>query len=490
MKRMITALPTLGLGLSLLISSGCAVDELEDPEALADLDDDDEIDEFVDEEPNEPERGAPEPSDDPGADPEDDELELVDPEDPSAVVYGSPTATCEWPATVSMMGNCTGSLVHPEMVIYAAHCGTNYPEVWLGETNAGRARTVATAGCQAFPGWSFGSGNDFAFCRLATPVTDVPIVPPLMGTETNILQPGQPVTLVGFGFDEFGNIGTKRWADTTINSITAGNEASVGGNPTGTGQDTCQGDSGGPVYVQLADGSWRVFGITSYGGACGGGGFYSMMHIGMEWFEQQSGLDITPCHTATGAFHSGGPDCIGENPTTRGTGSWTTGCSTGSSSNTCCEGQSFGTTGCSDASIEACVCASDSYCCTTSWDGICASEVESLGCGQCPGERPKSFCESSRGPGSSEPTVEAGVCAADPFCCTTRWDALCVNQVSSLGLGTCEDSCCEPQTFGTTGCGDAAIEACVCASDPYCCATSWDSICANEVDSLGCSTCG
>ncbi len=48
--------------------------------------------------------------------------------------------------------------------------------------------------------------------------------------------------------------------------------------------------------------------------------------------------------------------------------------------------------------------------------------------------------------------------------------------------------CCLAQ--GGPGCTeDATIEACVCADDPYCCDTDWDSFCAGEVVSLGCGTC-
>ncbi len=40
--------------------------------------------------------------------------------------------------------------------------------------------------------------------------------------------------------------------------------------------------------------------------------------------------------------------------------------------------------GCDDSSIESCVCAVDSFCCTDEWDAQCVDEVESLGCGTCP----------------------------------------------------------------------------------------------------------
>ncbi|MEZ4449338.1 MAG: trypsin-like serine protease [Nannocystaceae bacterium] len=216
------------------------------------------------------------------------------------VFGGSPVATCAWPSTVSMEGQCSGTLVHPEVVIFAQHCGTGYKQVRFGEKDSGGSgRSVPTEFCKTYSGGGPGSGHDFAFCKLAQPVTDVPIVPILMGCETDILQPGQDVTIVGFGFADDNSYGTKREVVAKINKITGDQEAFIGGG----GKDSCNGDSGGPVFVQLADGSWRVFGITSYGGECGTGGYYSMMHIGMEWFEEQTGIDLTPCHDADGTWN-------------------------------------------------------------------------------------------------------------------------------------------------------------------------------------------
>ncbi len=217
---------------------------------------------------------------------------------PTQEIYGGTVVnSCGWPATVSLGGSCTGTLIHPEVVLYAAHCGSNYSSVRFGNDIGGNPGfAVPTEFCTTFPGGAPGNGSDFALCKLATPVEDVPIVPPLMGCETSVLQAGEDVTLVGFGTANNGPYGVKREVTTTLNGINGANEAFIGGN----GLDSCQGDSGGPAFVQLPDGSWRVFGITSYGGACGGGGYYSMMHIGMPWFEQQSGIDLTPCHDANG----------------------------------------------------------------------------------------------------------------------------------------------------------------------------------------------
>lgn len=258
---------------------------------------------------------------------------------PESHIYGgAPVGSCGWPTTVSLGGSCSGTLVHPEVVIYAAHCGSNYGSVRLGEkVSGGAGRTVPTSFCQVYPGGEPGEGNDFAVCKLAQAVNDVPIVPIAMGCETDEIAPGKTVTMVGFGEADNGPYGVKRWVNSTVSSISAADEVFIGGG----GKDTCQGDSGGPVFMQIDDGSWRVFGITSYGGACGTGGYYSQMHLGMAWFESTTGVDITPCHDADGTWNPGA-DCT-EFPLTPnvGAGAWANGCSGGplsGPSETCGEG--------------------------------------------------------------------------------------------------------------------------------------------------------
>jgi hypothetical protein len=251
-----------------------------------------------------------------------------DPEIPptSKIYGGTPVEACGWPTTVSLGGSCSGTLVHPEVVIYAAHCGASYGWVRFGEhTNQGPGRWVQTSECKTYPGGGPGKGNDFAYCRLAEPVNDVPIVPILMGCETQVLQPGKAVTLVGFGHADNGPYGVKREVTTTLHGITNAGEAFIGGN----GKDTCQGDSGGPAFVELDDGTWRVFGVTSYGGACGGGGYYSIMHRGIQWFEQQTGLDLTPCHDTTGAWDPDERCSAFPFDPASGTGAWGQGCGGG-----------------------------------------------------------------------------------------------------------------------------------------------------------------
>jgi len=253
----------------------------------------------------------------------------VDP-DPSAVYGGQPVQPCGWPTSVSMEGSCTGTLVHPEVVVYAQHCGLGFGSVRLGDSTNGTGRSVPTEFCRIYEGGGPGTGRDVAVCKLAEPVTDVEIVPPLMGCEASILQQGREVVIVGFGETDDGNYGIKYEATAEFGFINGNDEAFLGGG----GVDSCQGDSGGPVYVRLpsADGgddAWRVFGITSYGSGCGGGGYYSMMHISMAWIEEQVGIDITPCHDADGTWAPGpGCDEFPMDPAGAG-GNWNDGCDPG-----------------------------------------------------------------------------------------------------------------------------------------------------------------
>lgn len=102
-----------------------------------------------------------------------------------------------------------------------------------------------------------------------------------------------------------------------------------------------------------------------------------------------------------------------------------------------------GSPGCSDPAVEGCVCSYDSYCCSTSWDSLCADEVEDYGCGSCSGGGPVdpgdtgNCCYANGGAGCSNPTIEACVCAADSWCCAFEWDEICAEEVTEYGCGTC-----------------------------------------------------
>jgi hypothetical protein len=225
------------------------------------------------------------------------------------------------------MYGCSGTLVGPQHVVLASHC--NDPsEVFLGEdATEGEGRTIPVESCARYPGGQPGAGNDFAVCRLAFAVTDVPIVPPLMGCELDVLQPGVAVTIVGFGLTPEGDFARKHAVTTTLHGFNDAGEAMIGGD----GQDSCRGDSGGPAFVELPDGGgWRLFGITSYGEPdCASGGFYSLVHAGMPWFEEAAEQDFTPCTDANGQWDPD-PRCTSAPLRPQdGGGDWSLGCDPG-----------------------------------------------------------------------------------------------------------------------------------------------------------------
>jgi len=243
---------------------------------------------------------------------------------------GRAVATCEWPSAVAMEDSCTGTLVHPRVVVYAQHCGAQYREVRFGESASRADRIVPTERCEVHPTLNMdGAGTDIAYCVLAEAVLDVSIVPIAVGCEVDAIVPGAKTTLVGFGEDEQQVAGIKRAVTTPIVEI-VGNEIALGGQ----GKDACFGDSGGPSFIRLedgdgGDGSWRVFGVTSYGRSCGGSTRYTLIHPNLEWLESSSGVDVTPCHDADGTWNPG-PLCA-DAPLDPGVSAsnWPAGCSGG-----------------------------------------------------------------------------------------------------------------------------------------------------------------
>ncbi len=81
-------------------------------------------------------------------------------------------------------------------------------------------------------------------------------------------------------------------------------------------------------------------------------------------------------------------------------------------------------------------------------------------------------------------SCESTVCNNDSYCCSTSWDSTCVNEVDQY----CNNACSSPANcHDICTQGDVLAESCdpcvtdVCAQDAYCCQTKWDATCVNEV---------
>lgn len=252
----------------------------------------------------------------------------TEPAPPAPIFGGGEAEVCAFPGVVSLdVGGtrCTGALVHPRVVLYAAHCGATGVTVGFGESADAPEHRVEPDLCRVNPDYAGlgDEGADWAFCRLPAPAP-VPVLPVAFGCETALLEPQAAAVIVGFGETASGaGAGPKRWAAAPVRLVLA-DYFEVGG----LGEaGVCAGDSGGPALLAAADGTWRVFGIASVNAAgCGGIGHYARAWDAVPWIEAESGLDITPCHDPDGTWH---PDfrCSEFAPADDlGAGTWTDHC--------------------------------------------------------------------------------------------------------------------------------------------------------------------
>ena len=137
--------------------------------------------------------------------------------------------------------------------------------------------------------------------------------------------------------------------------------------------------------------------------------------------------------------------------------------------------------GCDDATCCAVVCRTDPNCCVIEWDIECSSLARGLCCGLpgCGNGCNGSCLLAHDTPYCDDPACCATVCAQDPFCCLSAWDAFCVEYAlerCSKGCGvTTSGSCFVPRPTGGCAQGDCCIA--VCQQDVFCCDTAWDDVC-------------
>ena len=241
------------------------------------------------------------------------------------VVGGTPVGPNDWDDTVGivMRGSyvgCTGTLIHPKVVLTAAHCLGGITSVAIGSKNWADEipELIDVAEVHEYPNSQ--SSFDVAVLVLEQRSKFEPRAVGIECTVDDYLVDGAEVAVVGFGATrESGNGSTSvlhegvtyvQDADGDANyvdvngeriytgfngSVSPGGEVGAGGN----GVDACFGDSGGPLYLKTDDGHVLV-GVTSraYAGVpsnrpCAYGGIYARPDALIDWIEEVSGKTVT-----------------------------------------------------------------------------------------------------------------------------------------------------------------------------------------------------
>lgn len=237
------------------------------------------------------------------------------------IVGGQTTASGEFPECACIGGDagsgdwfCSGVLVHPRVVVTAAHCAESIRRVYLD----GRSINLVGAVGEVVPVERVFVHPDYDDTRV--PSHDIAVVllahaaqtAPVGVAAQSEVDAEDNVTLVGFGYEhptENVGFGTKRKVDVPLTGTTGLTPAEitaleqlhgfdaryeVHAGRKMLGKDSCNGDSGGPAYIVGAQMGRKVAAVTSRAAfsselRCGDGGLYTRIAPYQAWIHAVTG---------------------------------------------------------------------------------------------------------------------------------------------------------------------------------------------------------
>ena len=212
-----------------------------------------------------------------------------------AIVGGHDAASGAYPSIAEItFGSsflCTGTLIAPDYVLTAGHCGSitgaaiGTPAGWpaplidvrIGANRSGQGEKVPVSRVIVEPDYLATPGHDITLLQLASDSTKAP-TKVAGANEGSLWAAGTMETIAGWGTTSEGGDTPDTLQEAQV-PITADATCAAAysdfdpatmvcaGYPQG-GTDTCQGDSGGPLFGRTAAGDLKVVGATSFGEGC------------------------------------------------------------------------------------------------------------------------------------------------------------------------------------------------------------------------------
>jgi hypothetical protein len=197
----------------------------------------------------------------------------------AGIVGGVETNYESWQSVVmvqSLFNLCSGTLIHPRVVLTAGHCvlrkdvGENGEEVELYDFSKEPSRIAVYGGSTGqqllsrveavamHPDWDGIAATDAADLALLVLRDDISDLVPYKLRDFPTPEEGETGIIVGYGNNEENESGVHRMGETTLLHIDF-YFIEIGGE-----SNTCNGDSGGPLFTEQ-NGEWVVTGVHSFG---------------------------------------------------------------------------------------------------------------------------------------------------------------------------------------------------------------------------------